>query len=170
MSPYLTYIKIGAAVLLLAIVAGASFHFGGLGPKVDLAKEQTSFANYKTDVEAQYAANLKTVADTLNKQIQDGLAKRAAMQKVIDDYDEQKAKPPVTAGLAGELRDATKAASCPASGHVSQAGPVAGGTQGAAAQPSGGPSAERLSGLVQNVFDASDGDAKQMIAMIKLAP
>jgi hypothetical protein len=163
LNPYMVYVKIGAVVLVLGAAAAAGFHFGGLSADDKLA-------NYKTEVQAQNAANLKTVADTLNAQIKDGAIRRAAMQVIIDAYDLDKAKPPITAGLAGELRDAARAASCPASSHVSQAGSVAGGTQGATAKPGSGPSAERLSGLVQDVFDTSDADAKQMIAMIKLAP
>lgn len=157
------YAKIGGIAALAAILLWSGWHFGGMSADEKLA-------NYKTAVEAQYAANLKTVADTLNKQIQDGVADRAAQKKVIDAYDADKANPPATAGLADSLRDATQSASCPASRDVPKAGTVAGGAQGATAKPSGGPSVERLSGLVQAVFDSSDADAKQMNAMIKLAP
>lgn len=163
LNPYLTYIKIGAALAVVAAAAIAGFHFGGLSADDKLA-------NYQTEVQAQYAANLKTVADTLNAQIKDGAVKRAAQQVIIDAYDLDKPKPPITAGLAGELRDATAAASCTSSGQLPAGGSVAGGAQRGAAKPSGGPSVERLSQLTQAIFDASDADAKQMTAMIKLSP
>lgn len=163
LNPYLTYIKIGAALAVVAAAAIGGFHFGGLSADDKLA-------NYQTQVQAQYAANLKTVADTLNAQITDGAAKRATLQGIIDVYDAEKAQPPTTAGLADELRDATAAARCPASGQLPASGTLAGGAQTGAAQPGSGPSAERLSGLVQAIFDATDADAAQMRTMIKLAP
>lgn len=159
----IAYIKYGAIAAALIGYSFLWFHLGGLSSDVKLA-------NDKTAQEAQYAANLKTVADTLNKQIQDGVASRAAQQRIIDAYDQEKAKPAVTAGLAGELRDATQAASCPPGRQLPAAGTVARGTQTPATQSAGDPRLDRLSELTQAVFDASDADAKQMNAMIKLAP
>lgn len=38
LNPYLIYIKIGAAVALAAVLIGTGFHFGGLGPKAEMAE------------------------------------------------------------------------------------------------------------------------------------
>jgi hypothetical protein len=40
LSPYLLYIKIGAAAALLAIVAGGSYHFGGMASRTQLEADR----------------------------------------------------------------------------------------------------------------------------------
>lgn len=61
--PYLTYAKIGAAALVITVVAAASYHFGGMGPKVELAKFQAEQAqNTATAVLAERAADAATRA------------------------------------------------------------------------------------------------------------
>jgi hypothetical protein len=158
-NPYLAYIKIGAAVIVLCVVSTASFHFGGLSA-------DNKLANYKTSVQAQYAANLKTVADTLNQQIQDGVADRAAKQRIIDAYDAEKLKPPITAGVVERLRY-VESASCAASHQLPQAGTVAGGAAATGGVP---PSVSELDRLHQAAFDAADRDSKRLNAAVMLAP
>ena len=157
--PYLTYIKIGAAVVVLGIVGVAGFHFGGLSADDKLA-------NYKTEVQAQYALNLKTVADALNKQIQDGVTARAALQKVVDQYELEKALPPATAGVVERLRF-IESASCAAGHQLPGAGTLAGGSD-----TTGGVSAglSELDRLHQAAFDAADRDADRLNALIQLKP
>lgn len=158
-APYLTYIKIGAAIALLGAVAAAGFHFGGLSADDKLA-------NYKTEVQSQYATNLKTVADTLNKQIQDGITARAALQKVVDQYELEKSLPPATAGVVERLR-LIESASCAAGRDLPKAGTLAGGPQAASGIPASLPELDRLH---QAAFDAADRDAKRLNTVVKLAP
>jgi hypothetical protein len=155
----MTYLKIGGIAALAAMLLWIGWHFGGMSSDEKLA-------NYKTAVEAQYAANLKTVADTLNKQIQDGAADRAAKQKVIDAYDTEKALPAATAGVIERLRY-IEGASCPASGQLPAAGAVASGAQ--AASGVSGRGAE-IDGLLQDALDAASRDAQRLNVMRKLAP
>lgn len=158
-APYLAYIKLGAAAVVLGAVATASFHFGGISADDKLN-------TYKTAVEAQYAANLKTVADTLNKQIQDGVADRAAQQKVIDAYDTEKALPPATAGLVERMR-IVESASCAAGRDLPKAEPVASGAQSPSRVPASDSEGQRL---LQAALDAADRDADRLNTIIKLAP
>lgn len=158
MSPIL-YAKIGGAVALAALLLFTGWHFGGMSSAEKLAK-------YQTAVEAQYAANIKTVADTLNQQIQDGLTARAAQQKVIDAYDLEKALPPATAGIVGRMR-LVESASCAASRDLPKAGTLVGGTDAASALPGSNAEGDRL---LQAALDAADQDADQLNAVVKLAP
>lgn len=158
MTPIL-YAKIGGIAALAAALLWAGWHFGGLSSAEKLA-------NYQTTVEAQYAANLKTVADTLNKQIKDGVAERAAQQKVIDAYDLEKALPPVTAGVVERLRY-IESTSCTASHQLPGAAAVAGGAQAAGGVPGG---LSELDRLHQAAFDAAARDASRLNAAVKLAP
>jgi hypothetical protein len=154
-----TWMKLAAIGIVLATLFIVGFHFGGMSSAEKLAK-------YQTDVEAQYAANLKTVADTLNKQIQDGVAERAAQQKVIDAYDLEKALPPVTAGVVERLRY-IESASCTAGHQLPGAPAVAGGAQAASGVPGG---VSELDRLHQAAFDAAARDASRLNAVVKLAP
>jgi hypothetical protein len=153
------YAKIGGAVALAALLVWTGWHFGGMSSAEKLAK-------YQAAVEAQYAANLKTVADTLNKQIQDGIAKREALQKVVDQYELEKSLPPATAGVVERLRY-IQGPSCAAGSVLPGAGTVAGGSQA----PSGVPSrSAEIAGLLQSALDAASRDAARLNAIIKLAP
>lgn len=158
MTPIL-YAKIGGAVALAALLIGLGWHFGGMSSAEKLAK-------YQTDVETRYAANLKTVADTLNKQIQDGITARAALQKVVDQYELEKSLPPATAGVVERLR-LIESASCAASSDLPKAGTLAGGPQAAGGIPASLPELDRLH---QAAFDAADRDAKRLNTVVKLAP
>jgi hypothetical protein len=159
LNPYLTYIKIGAVVLVLGVVGAAGFHFGGLSADDKLA-------NYKTEVQAQYAANLKTVADALNQQIKDGVTARAALQKVVDQYELEKALPPATAGVAERLRF-IESASCAAGHQLPGAGAVAGGSDATSGVSAG---LSELDRLHQAAFDAADRDADRLNTVVQLAP
>lgn len=159
LNPYLTYIKIGAALAVVAAAAIGGFHFGGLSADDKLA-------NYQTQVQAQYAANLKTVADTLNAQIKDGADKRAAMQKVIDAYDLEKSLPPVTAGVVQRMRY-IESADCAAGHQLPGTATVAGGAQAASGVPRG---VSELDRLHQAAFDAAARDSARLNAVVKLAP
>jgi hypothetical protein len=158
MTPIL-YAKIGGAVALAALLVWTGWHFGGMSSAEKLAK-------YQTAVEAQYAANLKTVADTLNKQIQDGLADRAAQQRIIDAYDLEKALPPATAGIVERMRF-VESASCAASRELPKAGTMAGGADPSGRVPGSQAEADRL---LQAALDAADRDADRLDAIRQLAP
>lgn len=160
LTPYLTYIKLGAGAVLLALVAGASYHFGGLSSDDKLNA-------YKTAVEAQHAAQLQAVVDTMTEHDKQAAAQHAADQKVIDAYDLQKSLPPITAGLVERMR-LVEAASCRA-GHsvLPGAGPVARGTDAAGGVPGGDPEGDRL---LQAALDAASHDAARLNAVRQLAP
>lgn len=156
LSPYLTYVKLGAAALALSGAAWAGFHFGGLSAAEDLAV-------YKTAVEAQRAAQLKTVVDTLEDQIKQAAAQHAADQRIVDAYDAIKDLPPPHAGLV-ERMQLVEAASCAAvSGEVPGTGDAAGGTHAASGVSRGDPEARRL---LQGTFNAGDADAIRWQALI----
>lgn len=160
LTPYLTYIKLGAAVVALAIAAGAGFHFGGLSADDKLNA-------YKTAVEAQHVAQLQAVVNTMTEHDKQAAAQHAADQKVIDAYDLQKSLPPITAGLVERMR-LIEAASCRA-GHsvLPGAGPVAGGADAASGVPAGDPEGDRL---LQAALDAAAHDAARLNAVRQLAP
>lgn len=160
LTPYLTYIKLGAEALVLAAVAGASFHFGGLSKDDELNR-------YKTVIEAQHVGQLQAVVKTMDEHDKQAAAQRAADKRVIDDYDLQKSLPPITAGVVQRMR-LVEAASCRADGSlVSGAGSVAGGTDAAAGIPRGDPEGDRL---LQAALDAAARDASRLYAAIRLAP
>lgn len=165
LTPYLTYIKAGVAVLVLGAVSVASFHFGGLSKDDELNR-------YKTAVEAQHAAQLKTVADAYQAQVLAAEADHVHMQGVIDELNKKLSTPdPAVAGLARRVLDAEAAAASAACNRVPQTGPGASGTQGVPAQgPSGNPVLERLRQLTQAVYDAAKDDDDTLDAAIKLLP
>lgn len=168
MTPIL-YAKIGGIAALAALLLWTGWHFGGLSKDDELNK-------YKTVQEAQYAASLKTVADTLNKQIQDGVTARAAQQKVIDAYDTTKnVRDPASVGTAHRVlhlaASSSGAGGCP----VPETGAVASG----GAHPSGGAgeAAKAQSGLVSLVeadlddyIAACGRDDKRLLLTQGLAP
>lgn len=65
LTPYLTYIKIGAAVVVLGVVSGASFHFGGMASKTALegfkAEQSANTAKAVLAERASAAAELSRV-------------------------------------------------------------------------------------------------------------
>lgn len=164
-APYLTYIKVGAALALLAAVAAGGYHFGGLSSAIDLA-------NYKTDVGAQHAAQLKTVADAYQAQVIAAEADHVHMQGIIDELNKKLSTPdPTVAGLAQRVLDAEAAAASTACSRVPQTGAGAAATQGVQAKGAGGnPVLERLRQLTQAVYDAANDDDDYLDAAIKLLP
>ena len=161
MTPYLTYIKLGAAALLLAIAAGAGFHFGSLSADDKLNA-------YKTAVEGQHAAQLQAVVNAMTEHDQQAAAQHAADQRVIDAYDAAKAVPdPVAIGLAHRVYLVAASASGAECSQLPAARAVAARTQAPSAIPGGDPS---IIGRIQDVIDACTADADQLNAMVKLAP
>jgi hypothetical protein len=157
----ITYLKLGGILALAAALIAGGFHFGGLGPKADLAA-------YKTAVERQHAAQLAAVAKAYEDQVLAAQADHAAQQKVIDAYDAAKDAPdPVTTGLAHRVYIAAAAASGAECGQLPPARAVASRTQASGAIPGGNPS---IIGRIQDVLDACTADADQLNAMVKLAP
>lgn len=145
------YAKIGGIVAAVALLFGLGYHFGGLSAK--------------TAGEAQHAAQLSAVASAYQNQVLAREASEATLKRVQDAYDAIQSTPdPVSAGLATRVLYHA----CPTGGGVvPQAGAVASRAPAAAAQPSGDPGlGERL----QAVLDACTADARQMNAMLELAP
>jgi hypothetical protein len=160
LSPYLVYIKLGAAAVLLAIAAGAGFHFGGLSADDKLNA-------YKSAVEAQHATQLQAVVRTMDEHDHQAALERIADQRVIDAYDLQKALPPITAGFVTRMR-LVEAAACRAGDRVvPAAGSLAGGAQAAGGVPRSDAEGDRL---LQAALDAADRDASRLNAAVKLAP
>ena len=151
LSPYLVYIKLGAAAVLLAIAAGAGYHFGGLASK--------------TALEAQHAAQLQAVVNRLDENARQAAADHASQQKVIDAYDATKDIPdPASVGTAHRvLLLAASAGGCP----VPEAGTVAGGAPRPAPIAIGPSEVERR---LNDYIQACGGDAKRLIATQGLAP
>jgi hypothetical protein len=144
MNPLL-YAKVGAAVVLLAVV----FYLGGLGPKAALERDHAAMAQAAT--QALLAQRAQASAD------------HAHLQGVIDRYDAQKDIPnPVDTGLAHRVY-ITAASGCP----VPETRIVAGGIEAPAALAGSDPG---IVGRLQDLIDACRDDAEQMSAMIQLAP
>jgi hypothetical protein len=140
MSAYLTYIKLGAAALLLALAAGAGYHFGGLASK--------------TALEAQHAAQLQAAVTALDTQASQRVAAEAKLAKVQNDYDTIKDIPdPVSVGLAHRLLIAAPSA---CSGPMPGATAVAGGAPAAAAVAVGPSAVERR---LNDYIEACGADA-----------
>lgn len=160
--PYLIYIKLAIAGAVLAAASAASFHFGGLSSAKDLAV-------YKTDVEAQHAAQLKAVADVYQKQLVDAQAHALTQQGIIDDLNQKLDNAGSSdSGLAQRVLDdqaAASAAACRSS--VPKAGAVATANAGASGVPRGDPEAVRL---LQGAFDAGTRDADRLRAAQALSP
>jgi uncharacterized protein (DUF58 family) len=159
MTPIL-YAKIGGiAALALALLAGG-YHFGGLSADAELA-------NYKTAVEAQHAAQLQTVASVMTQHDQQATLERAAQQKVIDAYDEQKNLAPITTGIVERVR-LIEAASCSAGSRVVPSpGPVARGADAGSGVPRGDSEGDRL---LQAALDAAARDSARLAAVIQFKP
>lgn len=148
--PYLTYAKIGAAVALLAIVAGIGFHLGGLRATAAL--------------EADHAAMAEAATKALLAQAAQAASDHASQQKVIDRYDATKDDPdPASIGTAHRVLIVAAAGGCPV--------PEAGALAGRAAEPARvaiGPSEveRRLNDYIQ----ACGRDVKKLTTAQALAP
>ena len=153
LTPYLAYLKIGGAVVLIAVLYGSGYHMGG--------------ASQRDSDDKAHAKQMTTVVAVLEKRQADAETEINRRQGIIDAYDQHKSVPtPAVAGLAQRVYVYTRGPGC---GAVPGAAPVAGGTPGAAAQPPSDASAQRLSELNQSVYDACGADAEQMKAMEALA-
>jgi hypothetical protein len=148
---WITGLKLGGILAMLAALFGTGYHFGGMASK--------------TALEAQHAAQLQAAVTALDNQASQRVAAEAKLAKVQNDYDAIKDLPdPVSVGLAQRVLYAA----CPAGGgDVPKAGAVASGALAAAPEPGSDPG---LGGRLQAVLDACTADAKQMSAMIELAP
>lgn len=144
------YAKYGAIVLVIVLLFGFGWYCGGL--------------KGKAAVEAQGEAQLKAAVTALDSQATQRQAAEAKLEKVQNDYDAIKSTPdPISAGLAQRMYLIKTPGSCPMPG----APTVAAGTETPAAVPA---SDAGIVGLTQAVFDACSADAKQLAAMIQLAP
>lgn len=151
MNPYLLYVKLGAAALVLAIAAGAGYHFGGLAAK--------------TALEADHAAQLQAVVNQLDENARQAAADHLHLQGVIDHYDATKDIPdPASVGTAHRVLIVAAAGGGCA---VPEAGTVAGGAQAPAAIAIGPSPIERA---LDDYIKACSADADQMIPMVALAP
>lgn len=152
----LSYLRLAGLGAGLALVLGSYafvYHLGGNATRAA--------------AEAAHAAQLATVVDVLERQRNAAQTESDRRKGIIDAYDLKKDIPsPSVPGLARRVLVFTPGAGC---GPVPRAAAMAVGTVAAAALPGSDASAERLLGLTQAVFDAADGDAKQMTAMIALA-
>lgn len=163
------YLKLGAAALLLALAFGAGFHFGSLSADDKLNA-------YRTAVEAQHAAQLQAVVDTMTAHDNQAAAQHAADQRVIDRYDATQGIPdPASVGTAHRVL--LLAASFDGTGDcpVQQTGPLAGGS----APSAGGTRETRQAqpGLIQvleadldDYIAACGRDDKRLILTQGLAP
>ena len=147
----MNYVNVAFYVLLVGGLFGGGYHFGG--------------NSAKTAAEAQHAAQLSAVATAYQNQVLAAQASEAKLQQVENAYDDLKAVPdPVSTGLASRVLYRA----CPAGGgDVSKAPAVAGRAPAPTKEPRGDPSLERR---LQAVLDACTDDARQMNAMIELAP
>jgi hypothetical protein len=110
LSPYLTYIKIGAVVLVLGAVSAGSFHFGRFSGELEASKAKTALADFQ---EAQAANTAKAVlaerdsaaAAAINDNIAEG-----AHDKTIESLPARIVHDPVFLRAPGDI--------CPASGAV----------------------------------------------------
>lgn len=151
MNPYLIYVKLGAAAVLLAIAAGAGYHFGGLASK--------------TALEAQHAAQLQAVVDRLDENARQAAADQLKQQKVIDAYDATKDIPdPASVGTAHRLLIVAAAGGGCA---VPEAGALAG-RDPDPARIAIGPS--RVEQALDDYIQACGRDTKKLIAAQALAP
>jgi hypothetical protein len=150
-NPYLAYIKIGAAALLLAIAAGAGYHFGGLASK--------------TALEADHAAQLQAVVNRLDENAREATADHAHLQRVIDRYDATKDIPdPASVGTAHRVY-LYAASAC--GGGLPEARALAGGVPGATPVTIGPSEVERR---LDDYIRACGEDANLLRTVQALAP
>lgn len=147
MNPYLIYIKIAAAAVLLAVLFGTGYHFGGMASR--------------TALEADHAAMAQAATQALLSQRKAQDAESARINKAVSDYE--KPIDPITVGLSHRVFIYANRADCPVPG----AATVATGTQTAAPVPIGPSSVERSLG---DYITACAEDAAQLSAVIQLAP
>lgn len=129
-------------LVLAAALLWEAYHLGGDAMSVKYEKAELAMA--------------KATAAALD-------ARDAQILTVENQYDALKDIPdPATVGAATRLRLVTVESDCPVPG-----APVAGGAHGTGAVSGGDAAIERAT---QGVFDACDADAKELNAVIRLAP
>lgn len=96
MSSYLVYLKIGGAALLLAIAAGAGYHFGGLASKTALEADHAAMAKVATD------ALLAQRSQAAAQAITDNTAE-AAHDKTIESLPARVIRTPVFLRAPGDV-------------------------------------------------------------------
>lgn len=52
-NPYGLLLKLGAALVVVLTIFGAGWHYGGKGPRADLAKERATFSQFKAELAIQ---------------------------------------------------------------------------------------------------------------------
>jgi hypothetical protein len=153
LTPYLTYIKIGAALALVFGLLGTGWHFGG--------------ASQRDADDKRAADQLGKVVKVMEQRQVAAEAESTRRQGIIDAYDRSKASPnPIVAGLGERVLIYSRGPGCPA---VPGAVAVAGGTDASPEVAGRDERVERLSGLTQAVYTACDDDAAQMTSMIDMA-
>lgn len=161
LEPYVIYVKLAIGLAVASAIAIGSYHVGTMSSKTELA-------TYKTDVEAQHAAQIKAVADAYQGQLLAAQAHAITQQGIIDDLIKKLQDVPASdAGLAQRVLDDAAAAACAARSAVPKAGTVAADHAGAAGVPRGDPEAVRL---LQGTFDAGLHDAIRLRGAQALAP
>lgn len=113
LTPYLTYIKIGAAVAVLAAVAAASFHFGGMTSKTALA-----------DFQAEQSAN---TAKAVLAERASAAIELARVNAILKGYQNAPIDP-IALSIGSRVLEYARIADCPV--------PAARGNPGAAPSPS----------------------------------
>jgi hypothetical protein len=148
LTPYLVYIKVGAVVTLLAVVAGAGYHFGGMASKTKLEGfQQAQSANTAKAVLAERAS---------------AAVELARVNAILKEYQDAPIDP-ATVSLGSRVLEYARVAECP----VSSASPHPAGIVSTAAQSSGlGP----IEQATQAVFDACAADAKELAALQSVWP
>lgn len=102
LTPYLTYIKIGALLAVCGAIFGVGYHMGGLGPKASLADLKSSYA--------------QAVADALVKNQKDKDAYESKLKDIDNDSVKAKADSDArVATLIASLRSYQAALSHPVS-------------------------------------------------------
>jgi hypothetical protein len=139
-----------AAIGVIVAAFGAGWYCGGL--------------RAKSQLEALQSSQFQALAHAYVAQQNAAAALQSHMQGVIDAYDADKDLPdPASVGLATRVLYR----SGPGCDDVPKAAALAGGTPAPGPQPGGD---QRAGELLQAVFDAAEADAKQLDAVIQLAP
>lgn len=151
MTPYLLWIKLGAALALVAGIFGAGYHFGGLSSKAALERE--------------HAAQLRTVATAYQTQLAALKANTAKQQVIIDEYDKSRETiDPIAVGIGHRV---LKYALGTCGNTLPQTDPLAGRAQDA---PGSANRAQEFERLFDDLAQAVGRDAAKQNALIQLAP
>jgi hypothetical protein len=156
----IAYAKWIGIATLIAAIAVFSFRQGGLASEAKLAA-------FQSEVQAQHVVQLQAVVHTMTEHDNAAAEQHAADRKVIDAYDTQKSKSPVTAGVVERMRVVEAAACSPSNRVLPSSGSVASGAESTGRVPRSDAEGDRL---LQAALDAADRDADRLNAVVKLAP